>query len=250
MARQRSDHLVRLPPVQSFPVASKELPRADEAPAGKPPRDPDVGRNSSDNGIGVARGALPAAERPSLGRRIFRSVAGFFIMALTAVLTSIVVSSALQSHGDGAKEVVMTWGSSLGGSSSTWQSRGDEAKRMVKEAWASSLDWLMKNSPLGVDTAAKQKGSTSTGQVSTREAVLSASVAKKPAPVTAVLVGAAAQDHGARPQCRATEARAAYCCATTDGAKNRVAASAPAEHQAEGVIPTFVPSGARPVAQK
>ena len=110
MARQRSDHLVRLPPVQPFPVASKESPRAHEAPAGKPPRDPDVGRNSSDNGIGVARGALPAAERPSLGRRIFRSVAGFFIMALTAVLTSIVVSSALQSHGDGAKEVVMTWG--------------------------------------------------------------------------------------------------------------------------------------------
>ena len=187
MARQRSDNLVRLPPVQSFPVASKESPRADKAPAGKPPPDPDVGRNSSDNGIGVARGALPPAERPSLGRRIFRSVAGFFIMALTAVLTSIVVSSALQSHGDGAKEVVMTWGSSLGGSSSTCQSRGDEAKRVVEEAWASSLDWLMKNSPLGVDTVAKQKGSTSTGQVSTREAVLSASVAQKPAPVAAAV---------------------------------------------------------------
>ena len=31
--------------------------------------------------------------------------------------------------------------------SSAWQSRGDEAKRMVKEAWTSSLDWVMKKLP-------------------------------------------------------------------------------------------------------
>jgi hypothetical protein len=70
-----------------------------------------------------------------------------FMMALSAVLTSIVVNSALQSHGYEAKEFVMAWGSSLGGSSSTWQSRGDEAKRAVKEAWTSSLDWLVKKLP-------------------------------------------------------------------------------------------------------
>jgi hypothetical protein len=73
----------------------------------------------------------------------------------------------------------MTWGSSLAGSSSDWQSRGDEAKMMVKEAWASSINWLMKNSPLQVDTVAK--GSTSTNQAS------NTSVAQKPAPVAATV---------------------------------------------------------------
>ena len=62
-------------------------------------------------------------------------------MTLSAVLTSIVVNYALQSHGDEAKEIVMAWGSSLSGSSSTWQSRGDDA------AWTSSLDWLVKKLP-------------------------------------------------------------------------------------------------------
>jgi hypothetical protein len=180
MARQKSDHLVGLPPAQPFPLASTESPRADEAPTREPMRDPDVGRNSP-------RGALPAAERPSIGRRIFRSVAGFFMMTLTAALTAFVVSSALQSYGDRAKDVVMTWGSSLGGSSSAWQSRGDEAKRMVKEAWASSVDWVMKNSPLRADTAAKQKGSAANGEAFNREAALSAAVAQKPAPVPATV---------------------------------------------------------------
>jgi hypothetical protein len=113
-----------------------------------------------------------------------RSVAGFLIMTLAAALTAFVVSSAL-TYGDRAKDVVMTWGSSLAGSSSAWQSRGEEAKRIVKEAWAFSLDWLTKNSPLRVDTVAKS--SPSTNAASNREAALSASVAQKPAPVAATV---------------------------------------------------------------
>jgi len=81
----------------------------------------------------------------------------------------------------------MTWGSSLAGPSSAWQSRGDEAKMMVKEAWASSIDWLMKNSPLGINPVAKQKSSTSTDEVPKREAALSASVAQKAPPVAATV---------------------------------------------------------------
>ena len=77
----------------------------------------------------------------------------------------------------------MTWGSSLGGSSSAWQSRGDEAKRMVEEAWASSLAWLVKKLPPDVAIAAKQKDSTSASQVSIRDAVTSTSVAQKAPPV-------------------------------------------------------------------
>jgi hypothetical protein len=180
MARERSG----LPPVQPFPL-SKDSLRSDQVPPREPAGNPDGGRNPFKNSIGMARAPLPAAERPSIGRRMFRSVASFFIMALSAVLTSIVVSSALQSHGNEAKEMVMTWGSSLGGSSSTWQSRGDEAKRMVKEAWASSLDWLTKKLPPDVDNGAKQKGSNPAREVSIRDASPSTSVAGKPPPVAA-----------------------------------------------------------------
>jgi hypothetical protein len=181
MARQKSEHLIRLPPVQPLPLASTESPRTDEAPTRQSARE----RSSPGNGVGVARGVLPTPERPSIGRRILRSVTGFLIMTLAAALTAFVVSSALQSYGDRAKDVVMTWGSSLAGSSSAWQSRGDEAKRIVKEAWAFSLDWLMKNSPLRVDSVAKS--SPSTNAASNREAALSASVAQKPAPVAATV---------------------------------------------------------------
>jgi hypothetical protein len=173
MAQQRSDHLVRLPPVQPFPLASKDSPRAAEAPAREPARHPDV----RENGTRTARTPLPAAEQPSLGRRIFHSVASFFITALIAILTAILVSSAWDLHGDKAKAMVMTL------ASSAWQSRGDEAKRMVKEAWTSSLDWVMKKLPPDVDLAGKQKGSSPAGQVSTRDAALSASVVQNPAPV-------------------------------------------------------------------
>src|SRR5215475_7300086 len=127
-----------------------------------------------------------AAERRSIGRRIFRGVASFLIMTLTAALTAFLISFAL-TYGDRAKEMVMTWGSSLAGPSSAWQSRGDEAKMMVKEAWASSIDWLMKNSPLGINPVAKQKSSTSPDQAPKREAALSASVAQKAPPVAATV---------------------------------------------------------------
>ena len=182
LAGQKSDHLVRLPPAQSLPPAPKGPQRIDEVPT----REPEVGRKIRDNSIGAARGALPAAERQSIGRRILRGVASFLIMTLTAALTAFVISFAL-THGDRAKEMVMTWGSSLAGSSSDWKWRSDEAKMVVKEVWASSIDWLMKNSPLRFDTVAEQKGSASTGQASKREAAPSASVAQKPAPVAATV---------------------------------------------------------------
>src|SRR5262245_9497193 len=116
MARERSG----LPPVQPFPL-SKDSLRSDQVLLREPAGNPDGGRNPFKNSIGMARAPLPAAERPSIGRRMFRSVASFFIMALSAVLTSIVVSSALQSPGDEAKEIDMTWGASVSGSSFTWQ---------------------------------------------------------------------------------------------------------------------------------
>ena len=100
-----------------------------------------------------------ASGKPSIGRRAFRSVAHFFITALIAVLIGVAASSAWQSYGDDAKEMVRTWAPSLDRLSSAWQSRSDEAKRMIK-TWALSLDGLMKKSPPDVDIAAKQKGSS------------------------------------------------------------------------------------------
>src|SRR5215831_7124302 len=186
-ALQKPDHPGRLPPVQPFPRASTEAPRADAAAQSRrPTRGLDVPNNLFSDGIGAARGVLPAAERRSIGRRIFRGVASFLIMTLAAALTAFLISFAL-TYGDRAKEMVMTWGSSLAGPSSTWQSRGDEAKMMVKEAWASSINWLMKNSPLGNNPVAKQKSSTSTDEVPKREAALSASVAQKAPPVAATV---------------------------------------------------------------
>ena len=81
----------------------------------------------------------------------------------------------------------MTWGSSLAGSSSDWKWRSDEAKMMVKEAWASSIEWLTENSPLGLDPVAKQKSSASTDGASKRETALTASVAQKAPPVAATV---------------------------------------------------------------
>ena len=75
----------------------------------------------------------------------------------------------------------------MAGSSSDWQPRGDEAKMMVKEAWASSIKWLTENSPLGLDPVAKQKSSASTDGASKRETALTASVAQKAPPVAAAV---------------------------------------------------------------
>src|SRR4029450_639764 len=57
----------------------------------------------------------------------------------------------------------------------------------------SSLDWLVKKLPPNVDIAAKQKGSSPTGQVSTRDAVLSAPVVPKSVSVAAAVPFESAQ---------------------------------------------------------
>ncbi|MGB8578958.1 MAG: hypothetical protein WCD56_20715, partial [Pseudolabrys sp.] len=155
--REGSDRAARMPAVQPVPLVSKDLPTAEEARSGEPARDPDAGRDSTDQHIRMVRES--ASGKPSIGRRAFRSVAHFFITALIAVLIGVAASSAWQSYGDDAKEMVRTWAPSLDRLSSTWQSRSDEAKRMIK-TWALSLDWLMKKSPPDVDIAAKQKGSS------------------------------------------------------------------------------------------
>jgi hypothetical protein len=160
MAREGSDFSTRLPAVKPFPLMPKELPTAEEARSGEPARDPDAGHDSSDQCIGMARegsdfsaglGAVEpsirvsprpsdfkndqvANDRPSIGRRTFRTLARFFIAALIGVGATF----AWQSHGDEAKEIVRTWSPSL---SSAWQSYGDEAKEMVR-TWTPSLGWL------------------------------------------------------------------------------------------------------------
>src|SRR5262249_45610317 len=62
---QKPDHPGRLPPVQPFPRgASTEALRADAAAQNRgPTRDVDIPNNSFSDGIGAARGVLPAAER-------------------------------------------------------------------------------------------------------------------------------------------------------------------------------------------
>jgi hypothetical protein len=176
VARERSNFLPLSPSVQPLQLGSKSSPKSDEVPTREPARHPDVGRNSSESGIGMARTPLQAAEQPSPGRRVFRGIASFFTTALIAFLIGILVISAWQSHGDEAKAMIRTW------ASSAWQSRGD-AQRMVNEAWTSSLDWLMKKLPPDVDIAGKQKGFSPAAQLSTRDAALSASVVQNPVPV-------------------------------------------------------------------
>ena len=98
-----SDCAARMPAVQPFPLVSKDLPTAEEARSGEPARDPDAGRNSSDQHIGMLR--EPTSGKPSIGRRAFRSVVHFFITALIAVLIGVAASSGWQSYGDDAKEI-------------------------------------------------------------------------------------------------------------------------------------------------
>src|ERR1035437_859094 len=160
------------------PLVPKESPTAEEARSGRPARDPDAGRDSSDQCIGMAREGSDfsaglravepsmhvsprpsgfkndqfASDRPSIGRRIFRSLARFSIAALIGV-----------------------------GATFAWQSQGDEAKEMVR-TWAPSLGWLISvsktKSPSDVDVAAEQS-SAPAGQVSAQDAEL-----PQPAPVT------------------------------------------------------------------
>src|SRR5262249_57552150 len=79
-ALQKPGHPGRLPPVQPFPRASTEAPRADTAAQRRgPTRGLDVPNNSFSDGIGAAHGVLPAAERRSIGRPIFPRLASFLI---------------------------------------------------------------------------------------------------------------------------------------------------------------------------
>ena len=196
-------------PVEPFVVVPKELPAAKEAQSGAPARDPNATRNSSNQSIGKGREGGPppglrtmeasirmsprpsglndqsASDGPSIGRRTYRSIARFFIMALIAAFIG-VAASFWQSHGDKA----VKYAPSLGLLSSEWQSRGAEASRIVTTTWAALLDWLFPvptKSPIDINIAAKQPGSTPAGQVSARDAApqQSAPLTKKPAPAAA-----------------------------------------------------------------
>jgi hypothetical protein len=216
MAREEFDVPARLPAVQPFPLVPQGL-LTDQARSGGQAPDPDAGHNSPHQRI-MARGGSdfsaelrPAAasirepprtpglndqfssDRPSMGGRIIRSFARFFVGALIAALIGVAASSAWQSHGDKAKAMmVRTWAPSLGWLSSDWQSRGGEAKRMVR-TWTSSLGWLLsvsttKSSP-DLDVAAKQPHPTPAGRVSVQDAALpqSAPVTQKPGPAAAAV---------------------------------------------------------------
>ena len=202
MVREGSDLPARLPAVQPFPT--KEL-STDEARSGGQAHDPDTAHNSPHQRIMARGGAVASSirvpprpsglndqfssDKPSIGGRIFRSLARFFFMALIAALIGVAASSAWQSHGDEAKAMVRTWAPSLGWLSSGWQSRGDEAKRMVT-TWVSSLGWLlsasMTKSPPDLDSAAKQPGPAPAGRVSAKDATLPQS-APQSAPAAAAV---------------------------------------------------------------
>ena len=147
-------------------LVPKELPIAQEARSGGPARDLDAGRDSSDQRIGMARegsdlytglqvtepsihvsprtfGYQFVSSRPSIGRRLSRSLARFSIAALVGVGATFAWQS------DAAKEMVRTWIPSLG--------------------WLSSVSTT--KSPPDVAVAAKQAGSTPAGQVSAQDAV-------------------------------------------------------------------------------
>ena len=161
-------------------LAPKERPKAEEARSDRPVRNPDAGRDSSDQRIGMARGgsgfsaglqvvepSIPVSSRaagyqlvsnrPSMGRRISRSSAHFFIAVLFGV-----------------------------GATFAWQSHGDEAKEMAR-AWAASLGWLssISTTKSSDDVAAEQAGSIPASQESALDAASqSAPVTQKPSPPT------------------------------------------------------------------
>jgi hypothetical protein len=163
-------------------LVPKEWPTLEDARSGRPARDADAGRDSADQSIGTPWGGsdfsagLRAVEpgidvtppssdfesdRPSIGRRTFRALARFVIAALIGV-----------------------------GATFAWQSRGDEAKEMVKTL-VPSLDWLSSvsttKSPPDVDVAAVQTGPTPSDQRSAQDAAL-----PQPAPATQTVAAPAA----------------------------------------------------------
>ena len=106
---------------QSPPLVEKEWLTAEETSAGGPARDLDA---RSDQRIGLRpmkpsirsprpsglKGDHVASNRPSIGRRIFRTLTRFFI----AVLIGIGATLAWQSHGDAARDMVVARAPSLG----------------------------------------------------------------------------------------------------------------------------------------
>ena len=97
------------------PLVAKEWPTAEEARSGGPTRDLDAGSDQrirtrrvepsirSDRPSGF-KNDNDASARPSIGRRIFRTIARFFV----AVLIGVGATLGWQSHGDEAKEMVRT----------------------------------------------------------------------------------------------------------------------------------------------
>jgi hypothetical protein len=154
MARKGSDVTARLPAVNPFPFMSKHLV-PEEAGSGELPRNSDSGRDSSNQRIEIHRNGSdpsssndqPTRGRPSIGSRRLRSVGQFFITALIAALTGIAASSAWQSHGNEANEMVRTWATSLG----------------------QPFPISTTTSPLSVENVAKPTASTHAGQVFTRD---------------------------------------------------------------------------------
>ena len=106
---------------QSPPLVEKEWQTAEESSSGGLARDLHA---RSDQGIGIRpmkssiRSPRPsvlkdehvASDRPSIGRRIFRTLTRFFI----AVIIGIGATLAWQSHGDAAREMVVARAPSLG----------------------------------------------------------------------------------------------------------------------------------------
>lgn len=165
-------------------VIPKESPTAEENRLGGPVRDPDGRRDSPDQSVGMARkgsgfsAGLRAVEPPiyvsprpsgsvndefvndgpSIGKRIFRGLAGFFITVLLGV-----------------------------GATVAWQSYGNELREMVR-TWAPSLGWLLPASTAKLlpDAAAvpAQTGSIPSGQAPREAAALPQStlVIQRPAP--------------------------------------------------------------------
>jgi hypothetical protein len=101
---------------QSPPLVEREWPTTGEPWSGGPPRDLDarsderIGERPVRPSISSSRPANRAARvRPSIGRRIFRTLARFSI----AVLIGVGATLAWQSYGDAAKEIVIARAPSL-----------------------------------------------------------------------------------------------------------------------------------------
>ncbi len=119
----------RLPRLPPFTVVEIDSVAKNDSPTGDTPNAPSESaagapRNSVDQVIPPALTASRALEtsveatprrvgRTSIGRRISRGFVRFAIMMLIAILTGVAASSAWESHGHEAKQLVRTWASSL-----------------------------------------------------------------------------------------------------------------------------------------